>query len=139
MILIAACAAVGGLHSVRNTTLWSDRPKKRRSGYVPLTIRRSHSFVQSSLIVTRRYHQEGVVLWVDLAGLIRRDNLFWVRRAEGGRPHAMRSIDEDSWDLNFLPCRFQAAADAALFTLVIRRVNWGTLHKAVDAAHRLPP
>src|SRR6266404_6234106 len=56
---MAASATFCALHSVRNTTLWFDRPRKRRSGYTPLTIRRSHSLLQSSAIVIPRYHQEG--------------------------------------------------------------------------------
>jgi hypothetical protein len=38
------------LHSVRNTTLWFDLPKKRRRGKTPLTTWLSH-FVQISVSV----------------------------------------------------------------------------------------
>src|ERR1700683_2238460 len=47
--LIAAFAEPDA--SVRNTTLWSDLPRNRSRGKVPLTIRLSH-LVQSSAIIT---------------------------------------------------------------------------------------
>src|SRR5579864_1589310 len=74
MNLIATSERFSVLYSVRNTALWFERPRKRRRGKTPLTIRLSHS-VQTSAFVTRlasalieddplplctrRYHQEG--------------------------------------------------------------------------------
>src|SRR5579863_8992959 len=50
MILMAALTSFCARHSVRNTTLWFDRPKKRRRGKMPLTTWLSH-FVQISVSV----------------------------------------------------------------------------------------